>query len=153
MFIRSLWQYYRDEPALNANGEIIDFPAKNNNIASIKFKQEITRQTGNDGTKDVEIMVPLKYLGNFWRTLEMHLIDCEISLQLKWSKNSILVAGTASNQNQSFQINDTKLYVPVVTLSTQENIKLLKQLEPGFKRTINWNKYLAKTHIKRKTNI
>ena len=54
----------------------------------------------------------------------------------------IIVAGTANNQNSSFQINDTKLYVPVVTLSTQENIKLLKQLESGFKRTFNWNKYL-----------
>ena len=57
----------------------------------------------------------------------------------------IIVAGTANNQNSSFQINDTKLYVPVVTLSTQENIKLLKQLESGFKRTINWNKNLIKT--------
>ena len=75
----------------------------------------------------------------------MPLINCEISLQLKWSKNCILVAGTAANQNPRFQINDTKLYVPVVTLSTQENIKLLKQLESSFKRTINWNKYLGKT--------
>ena len=90
-------------------------------------------------------MVPLKYLSNFWRTLEMPLINCEISLQLKWSKNCILVAGTVANKNPSFQINDTKLYVPVVTLSTQENIKLLKQLESGFKRTINWNKNLIKT--------
>ena len=90
-------------------------------------------------------MVPLKYLSNFWRTLEMPLINCEISLQLKRSKKCILVAGTANNQNPSFQINDTKLNVSVVTLSTQENIKLLKQLESGFKRTINWNKYLAKT--------
>ena len=64
---------------------------------------------------------------------------------MKWSKNCILVAGTEANQNPSFQINDTKLYVPVVTLSTQENIKLLKQLESGFKRTSHWNKYLAKT--------
>ena len=75
----------------------------------------------------------------------MPLINCEISLQLKRSKKCILVAGTANNQNPSFQINDTKLNVSVVTLSTQENIKLLKQLESGFKRTINWNKYLAKT--------
>ena len=75
----------------------------------------------------------------------MPLINCEISLQLKWSRKFVIVAGTANNQNSSFQINDTKLYVPVVTLSTQENIKLLKQLESGFKRTINWNKYLAKT--------
>ena len=141
----NLLQYYRDEPALDTNGEIIDFPANANNSASFKFKQQITEQTENGDTKDVEIMVPLKYLSNFWRTLEMHLINCEISLQLKWSKNCILVAGTVANQNPSFQINDTKLYVPVVSLSTEENIKLLKQLESGFKRTINWNKYLAKT--------
>ena len=74
----------------------------------------------------------------------MPLINCEISLQLKWSKNCIIVTGTIANQNACFQINDTKLYVPVVTLSTQGNIKLLKQLESGFKRTIKWNKYLAK---------
>ena len=74
-------------------------------------------------------MVPLKHLSNFQRTLEMLLINCEISPQLKWSKNCILVAGPAANQNPRFQINDTKPYVPLVTLSTQENIKLLKQLE------------------------
>ena len=85
-------------------------------------------------------MLPLKYLDNFWRTLEMSLINCEISLQLKWSKNCILVAGTAANQYPRFQISDTKLYVPVVTLSVQENIKLLKQLESGFKRAFNWYK-------------
>ena len=67
-----------------------------------------------------------------------------MSLQLKWSKNCTLVAGTAANQNPEFQITDTKLYVPVVTLSIQDNIKLLKQFESGFKRTINWNKYLPK---------
>ena len=70
----SSWQYYRNEPALNANDDIIDFPANNNNSASFKFKQQIIGQTGNGGTKDVEIMVPLKYLSNFWRTLEMPLI-------------------------------------------------------------------------------
>ena len=75
----------------------------------------------------------------------MPLIKCEISLQLKWSRNFILVAGTAANQNPRFQINYTKLYISVVTLATQENLKLLKQLESGFRRTINWNKYLLKT--------
>ena len=75
----------------------------------------------------------------------MPLINCKICHQLKWSKNCILVAGSAANQNPYFQISDTKLYVPVVTLSTQDNIKLLKQLESDFKRTINWNKYLPKT--------
>ena len=90
-------------------------------------------------------MLSLKYRSNFWRTLETPLISCEISLQLKWSRKCIIVVVNANSQNPTFQINDTKLYVPVVTLSTQENIKLLKQLESGFKRTINWNKYLAKT--------
>ena len=74
----------------------------------------------------------------------MPLINCEISLQLKWSRKCILVAGTVNIQNPSFKIKDTKHYVPLVTLSTQENIKFLEQLESGFKRTINWNKYLAK---------
>ena len=90
-------------------------------------------------------MVPLKYLNNYCRTLEMPLINCEISLQLKWSRHCIIVVVSANNQNPSFQINDTKLYVPAVTLSTQENTKLLKQLESGFTRTINWSKYLGKT--------
>ena len=66
------------------------------------------------------------------RTLEMPLINCEISFLLKWSRNFILVAGSAIDQNPTFQINDTKLYVPVKTLSTQENIKLLKQLRLWF---------------------
>ena len=72
----------------------------------------------------------------------MPLINCKISLQLKWSRNSVIEAGTANNQYPTFQISDTKLYVSVVTLSTQENIKLLKQLESGLKKN---NKYLAKT--------
>ena len=63
-----------------------------------------------------------------WRTLEMPLINCEISLQLTWSKNCFLVAGTAGNQNPTFPVNDTKLYVPAATLSTQGDIKLLKHL-------------------------
>ena len=67
----SLWQYYKDEPALDNDGNIIDFPDDNNNSALFKFEQKITRQTGNSGTKDVEIMVPLRSLSNFWRTLEV----------------------------------------------------------------------------------
>ena len=121
----SLWQYYRDEPALDNNGNIIDI-LDNNKSNSCKFKQQITVQTGNSATKNVEIIVSLKYLSNFLRTFEIPLINCEISLQLKWSNKCILVADTTNNQNPSFQINDTKFYVPVVTLSTQENIKLLK---------------------------
>ena len=136
---------YRDEPALDNNGNIIDFPGDNNNSASFKFKRKITGQTGKGGTKGSEIIIPLKYLSNFCRTREMPFINCEIKLQLKWSRNCYIVAATANNQNASFQINDTKFSVSVVTLSTQENIKLLKQLKSGFKRTINLNKYLTKT--------
>ena len=72
----SLWQYYRDELALDVNSNIIDIPADNNNSILFKFKQQITDQTGNSGTKDAERMVSLKYLSNFWRTLEMPLINC-----------------------------------------------------------------------------
>ena len=73
-------------------------------------------------------MVPLKYLSNFWRALEMPLINCEITLQLACSKESILVAGTAVNQVPKFRITDAKLHVPIVTLLSQDNTKLLKEL-------------------------
>ena len=71
-------------------------------------------------------------------------INCEITLQLTCSKKNILVAGIVVNQVPKLRITDTKLYVPVVTLWTEDNIKLLKQFESGFKRTINWNKYHSK---------
>ena len=110
----------------------------------------MTGQTGDDGTKNVEIMVPLKYLSNFWRTLEMLLINCEINLILTWSINCVIASTNVANQNATFEITDTKLYVPVVTLSTQDNSKLLQQLNSGFKRVINWNKYLSKPEILRR---
>ena len=87
-------------------------------------------------------MVSWKYLSNFRRTFEMSLINCEISLQLKCCRSCIIVAGTKNNKKWIFH---AKLYFPAVTLSTQENIKLLKQLESSFKRIIYWNKYVAKT--------
>ena len=59
----------------------------------------------------------------------MPLINFDISLQLKWSRKCIIVAASTNNQNPTFQVNDAKLYVPIVTLSTQENIKLFKQLD------------------------
>ena len=95
-------------------------------------------------------MVPLKYLSNFWRTLEMSLINCEVNLILTWSSTCVI---TNSNGAGTFAITDTKLYVPVVILSTQENIKLLQQLKSGFKRVINWNKYLLKPESFRRNAI
>ena len=83
-------------------------------------------------------MIPLKYLSNFWRTLEMPLINCEVNLILTWSSTRVISSATGETK---FAITETKLYVLVVTLSTQDNAKLLQQLKSGFKRTINWNKY------------
>ena len=90
-------------------------------------------------------MVPLKYLSNFWRTLEMPFIDCKITLDLNWSENCIIMATNVAAQARTFSITNTKLYVPVVTLSTQDNAKLLEQLKFGFKRTTNWNNYQTLT--------
>ena len=142
----SLWKYCKDIPARNANNEIIIF-SEDNTTDSFKFKAKITGQTGNSGTKDVEIMVPLNYLSSFWRTLEVPLINCEVNLILTWSSNCVLIATAIQNQAGTFEITDAKLYVPVVTLSTQENTKFLQQLKSRFKRVINWNKYLSKPRI------
>ena len=94
-------------------------------------------------------MVPLKYLSNFWRTLEMPLINCEITIDLNYSENCVIVPTNVAAQATTFSITDTKRYVPVVTLSTQDNAKLLQQLKYGFKRTINWNKYQTKVSTER----
>ena len=83
-------------------------------------------------------MVPLKYLSNFWRTLEMPLKNCEVELILTWSKNCVITDSTGEGK---FKITEAKLYVPVVTLSTEDNAKLLQQLKYNFKRQVSWNKY------------
>ena len=94
----SLWQYCKDIPARNDNNEIVVF-TRNNLTDSFNLKVTFTGQTGNNGTKDVEIMVPLKYLRNFWRTLEMPLINCEVNLILIWSSTCVLVSTNAANQH------------------------------------------------------
>ena len=113
--------------------------------------------THNNLTKnDVKIVVPLKHLSNFWRSLNIPLINCEVQLILTWFKNCVLIDKSTRDanynanprvseinnpENATFQITDTKLYVPVVTLSKENDIKLLEQLKSGFKKTIKWNKY------------
>ena len=92
-------------------------------------------------------MVPLKYLSNFGRTLEMPLITCEVNLMLNWSANCVIVSTDTANQIATFAITDTKLYVPVITVSQQDNAKLLQQLKSGFKIVINWNKYSSKPEL------
>ena len=101
-----------------------------------------TPATGNE--KYVEIMVPLKYLSNFWRTLEIPLINCEVNLILTWSSSCVITNSAGAGTSK---ITDTKLYIPVVTLSTQDDSKLLQQLKSGFKRVISWNKFLSKPEL------
>ena len=140
----SLRKYCKDIPAVDDNNNIVEFNGTNT-ADSFNFKAEVTGQTGNNGRIDnAEIMVQLKYLSNFWRTLEMLLINCEVNLILTWSNDCVIVYTNVANQGSTFAIADTKLYVPVVTLSTQDNAKFLPQLQSGFKRKINWSKYLPK---------
>ena len=83
----------------------------------------------------VKIAVPLKYLSKFWRSLERQLINCKVEISLNWIERCLLtVANTAI-----FKITDTKLYIPVVTLSSEDSVKLSKLLSKGFKRPIYWN--------------
>ena len=140
----SLWQYCKEIPAVDNDGDIVDFNGANASD-SFNFKSKIAGQTAANnnngkfaGRVDVEIMIPLKYLSNFWRTLEIPSINCEVELILNWSENCVIIYTDVANQVPTFTITETNLHVPVVTLSTQD--KLLPQLKLGFKRTIGWNK-------------
>ena len=113
-------------------------------LTRLNSNKRITGKASNSGTKGVEIIVPLKYLNNFWGTLEMLLNNCEINLILTWSSNCFILSTNVANKAKSFSITDTNLYVSVVTLSTENNAKLLQQLKSDSKRTINWNKYQSK---------
>ena len=119
----SLWRFKRDERVDNAD-------VSNDNAPSFKYKANLIGNTGNDGTKNgAKIAVPLKYLSNFWRSLEMPLINCKVKLSLKWYERCLLTAATTA----TFAITDAKLYVPIVTLSIEDNSKLTKLLSEGFK--------------------
>ena len=133
-------------PAVNNNNAIVSF-TNNNFTDSFNFKVKTTGQTGDDGTNNVEIMVPIKYLSNFLRILEMPLINCEVNLIFTWSKDCVIVSTNVADQNAKFAITDTKLYVPEITLSQQDNEKLLRQLKSRFKRVTNWNKYSSKPEL------
>ena len=142
----SLWQYYKEIAAVNNVVNIVDFDGANA-TDSFNFKTKITGLTNNNGIINVEIMVPLKYLSNFWRTLEMPLINCETELILTWSRDCVIIYTNVDDQNHTFTITETNLYVPIVTLSTQDNSKFLPQLKSSFKGKISWNKYLAKPEL------
>ena len=174
----TLWNYYRDQPSnpVSTNSE------------SFKYKTSITGNTydvdltiigdgGNpipnpdydqnkESKKETEVVIPVKHLSSFWRTLDIPLINYEVEIILTSSKNCVLADMTtrnAGNNNippaivapsgcSTFNITDTKLYVPVVTLSKENDIKLLEKLKSGFKKTIKWNKYRSQMTIQPQNN-
>ena len=142
--IGSLYNYYRDELSDNADdNNFRNIKVVNSN--TFKYKNKIIGNTYNvdatvegydankEGTQEIELAIPLKYLGNFWRALTIPLISCEVSLELKWNKNCVITS-LERRQVGARPINDCKLYVPVVTLSKDDEIKLLTNLKSGFKR-------------------
>ena len=159
-----LYNYYRDEltndniPANNVfnNIRVVDlntFKYKNKIIGNVAAGAA-GYDANKNGTQTIELVIPLKYLGNFGRALNIPLISCEVSLELKWNKNCIIpsLERRAIDENNppnrdgaptgaTLAINDCKLYIPVVTLSKDDEIILLTNLKSGFTRAIEWNKY------------
>ena len=145
----SLWNYYRDEPD---NDEIRD-------SKSFKYRTSITGNTPNDSDTitGAEIVITLKHMSDFRKSFKIPLINCEVSLTLIWSKNRVLahstVVLTAQGNNPAIinpkdsKFQRTKLYVPVVTLSKENDEKLLEQLKSGLKGTVKWKKYKSQITI------
>ena len=136
----TLYQYKRDEPP---DGDPIPNLAVDNS-SSFKYKVNLLGNPVLDGAiakRSIKVVVPLKFLSNFFRSLEMPLINCKIKLNLTWKKECVLStdAGAAV-----FIINDTEMYVPVVTLSKEDNKDFIEQQNKGFQRSIYWNKYKTK---------
>ena len=152
----------------NSNDEATDFNniANTDNFKSFRYKTKLlgtakaqADNAANGILKNASTAVPLKYLSDFWRSLEMLLIDCKVELKLRSSKHCVLSVAVVDNANGNnddnntiFTIKDTKLYVPVVTLSARDNQKLSKLLSKGFKKSVHWNDYKIKSDNKSTTN-
>ena len=136
----TLYQYKRDEPPeANAINDLT-----NDTSSSFKYKVELLGNPvldGNIAKRSVKVVVPLKYLSNFFRSLEMPLINCKIKLSLTWKKECVLSTDVGG---AVFIINDTKMYVHVVTLSKEDNKDFIEQQNKGFQRSIYWNEYKTK---------
>ena len=140
----TLYQYKRNEPP--EDDAVADLTADNSSSFKYKIKLlgNLTEVAGNAaGVRrlNVKIVVPLKYLSNFFRSLEMALINCKIKLNLTWKKECVLSTGGG---DAVYIINDTKMYVPVVALSKEDNKDFIEQQNKGFQRSIYWNKYKTK---------
>ena len=136
----TLYQYKRDE--LPEDDAIADLTADNS--SSLKYKISLLGSpvvANNIARINVKVVVPLKYLSNFFRSLEMPLVNCKIKLNLTWKKECVL---STDDGNAVFIINDTKMCVPVVTLSKEDNKDFIEQLDKGFQRSIYWNEYKTK---------
>ena len=134
----SLYQFKRDEPP-DDNANV------GNATTSLVYKSKLIKGTDDNNVNNVKLVVPLKYASNFFRSLELPLVNCKIDLELTWHKDCMISsANAAAGQVVSFMITKTKLYVPVVTLSTKDHTNLTKQLNEGFKRPIYWNQYVSK---------
>ena len=145
--IWSIFQYCRGVTVVDNKRDVTDF-TEAIVTNSFNLKEKLTGRIGDNGTKNVEIMVPLKSMSDLWRTLEMVLVNCEVTLDLSWSESYVLVATNAA-QATIFSTADTKLYLSAVTLSTQDNAKVLERLKSGFERKIDWNKYQTKVSTER----
>ena len=143
----SLYQFKRDEPS-DDNANVA------NNTTNLVYKSKLISGTDDNNDNNVKLVAPLKYVSNFFRSLELPLVNCKIDLELTWHKDCMISSAyAAANQVVSFMLTDTKLYVPIITLSTKDNTNLTKQLNEGFKRTIYWNQlcpnYFQKLHTKK----
>ena len=120
---RNLWQYCKDIPVVRNNGDFVEL---NESKATdlFDFKSKTTGQTGAKGTKNVEIMFPLKCLRHFLRTFEMPLTNSEANLILNWSGNGVMVYTDGDNHNATSAITETNIFIPLVTLSIEDNAKL-----------------------------
>ena len=142
----SLYQFKRNEPP-DDNADVA------NNTSSLVYKSKLISGTDDNNVNNVKLVVPLKYVSSFFISLEMPLVNCKINLELTWHKDCIISSvNAAAGQIVSFMITNTKLYVPVVTLSTKDNNNLTKQLSDGFKRTIYWNQYVSKPFTEQAAN-
>ena len=138
--LATLYQYKRDEPP--DDEAVAELTADNS--SSLKYKISLLGNpvvANNIARINVRVVVPSKYLSNFFRSLEMPLINCKIKLNLKWKKECVL---STDDGNAVFIINDTNLYVPVVTLSKEDNKDFIEQQNKGFQRSIYWNEYKTK---------
>ena len=136
----TLYQYKRDEPP--EDDAVAGLTADNS--SSLKYKVSLLGHpvvANNIARINVKVVVPIKYLSNFFRSLEMPLINCKIKSNLTWKKGCVL---STDDGNAVFTINDTKMYVPVVTLSKEDNKDFIEQQNKGFQRYIYWNEYKTK---------